>query len=88
MTKTLAQQSSIGKASFLNVKISRNRTYTQTHSHIYNHIHTHTLTQIRSQTHTNIRTHIWVVLQKLPQLSDMHFSQVLNKLEKIFFMVL
>ncbi len=30
----------------------------------------------------------WVVLQKLPQLSDTHFSQVLNKLEKIFFMVL
>ncbi len=31
---------------------------------------------------------IWVVLQKLPQLSDTHFSQVLNKLEKIFFTVL
>ncbi len=30
----------------------------------------------------------WVVLQKLPQLSDTLFSQVLNKLEKIFFMVL
>ncbi len=28
---------------------------------------------------------IWVVLQKLPQLSDTHFSKVLNKLEKIFF---
>ncbi len=27
----------------------------------------------------------WVVLQKLPQLSDTHFSQVLNKLEKNFF---
>ncbi len=27
----------------------------------------------------------WVVLQKLPKLSDTHFSQVLNKLEKIFF---
>ncbi len=26
-----------------------------------------------------------VVLQKLPRLSDMHFSQVLNKLEKNFF---
>ncbi len=26
-----------------------------------------------------------VVLQKLPRLSDTHFSQVLNKLEKIFF---
>ncbi len=30
---------------------------------------------------------IWVVLQKLPQLSDTHFSQVLNKLEKNFFMI-
>ncbi len=29
-----------------------------------------------------------VVLQKLPQLSDTHCSQVLNKLEKNFFMVL
>ncbi len=28
---------------------------------------------------------ILVVLQKFPQLSDMHFSQVLNKLEKNFF---
>ncbi len=28
---------------------------------------------------------IWVVLQKLPQLSDTHFSQVLNKVEKNFF---
>ncbi len=27
----------------------------------------------------------WVVLQKLTQLSDTHFSQVLNKLEKQFF---
>ncbi len=27
----------------------------------------------------------WVVLQKLPELSDTHFSQVLNKLEKNFF---
>ncbi len=25
---------------------------------------------------------IWVVLQKLPQLNDTHFYQVLNKLEK------
>ncbi len=32
--------------------------------------------------------HRWVVLQKLAQLSDTHFSQVLNKSEKIFFMVL
>ncbi len=31
---------------------------------------------------------IWVVLQKLPHLSDTHYSQVLNKLETIFFMVL
>ncbi len=31
---------------------------------------------------------IWVVLQKLSQLSDTHFYQVLNKLEKIFFLVL
>ncbi len=29
--------------------------------------------------------HILVVLQKLLQLSDTHFSQLLNKLEKIFF---
>ncbi len=29
--------------------------------------------------------HIRVVLQKLPQLRDTHFSQVLNKLEKNFF---
>ncbi len=28
---------------------------------------------------------VWVVLQKLPQLSDTHFSQVLNELEKFFF---
>ncbi len=28
---------------------------------------------------------MWVVLQKLPQLSDTHFSPVLNELEKIFF---
>ncbi len=28
---------------------------------------------------------MWVVLQKLPQLSDTHFSQVLNRLEKHFF---
>ncbi len=28
---------------------------------------------------------MWVVLQKLPQLSDTHFSQVLNKLKKMFF---
>ncbi len=27
----------------------------------------------------------WVALQELPQLSDTHFSQILNKLEKIFF---
>ncbi len=32
--------------------------------------------------------HTWVVLQNLPQLSDTHFSQVLNKLEKNFFRVL
>ncbi len=31
------------------------------------------------------RSHLWVVVQKLPQLSDPHFSQVLNKLEKKFF---
>ncbi len=36
------------------------------------------------QTHTYIR----VVLQKLPQLSDTHFSQILNKLKNFFFMVL
>ncbi len=30
-------------------------------------------------------TYRWVVLQKLPQLSDTHFSQVLHKLEKKFF---
>ncbi len=30
----------------------------------------------------------WVVLQKWLQLSDTHFSQVLNKLEKNFFHVL
>ncbi len=30
-------------------------------------------------------THKWVVLQKLPQLSDTHFPQELNKLEKNFF---
>ncbi len=30
----------------------------------------------------------WVVLQKLSQLSDRHFSQVQNKLENIFFLVL
>ncbi len=28
---------------------------------------------------------MWVVLQKLPQLSDTHFFQVRNKLEKNFF---
>ncbi len=33
-------------------------------------------------------TGIWVVLQKLPQLSDTHFSQVPSKLEKNFLMVL
>ncbi len=32
--------------------------------------------------------YIWVALQKLPHLSDTHFSQILNKLEKNFFMVL
>ncbi len=36
----------------------------------------------------DIEKFMWVVLQKLPQLSDTHFSQVLNKLEKNFFMVL
>ncbi len=36
----------------------------------------------------NVNIHMWVVLQKLPQFSDTHFSQVLNKLEKICFMVL
>ncbi len=30
----------------------------------------------------------WVVLQKLPQLSDPHFSRVLNNFEKNFFMIL
>ncbi len=30
----------------------------------------------------------WVVLQKLSQLRDTYFSEILNKLEKIFFMVL
>ncbi len=34
------------------------------------------------------KNHNWVVLQKLSRLSDTHFSQVLNKLEKNFFMVL
>ncbi len=32
--------------------------------------------------------HRWVVLQKLPQLSNTHFSQVLISWKKIFFMVL
>ncbi len=35
--------------------------------------------------HQNHRLGIWVVLQKLPQLSDTHFSQILNKLGKNFF---
>ncbi len=35
-----------------------------------------------------VYTSIRVVLQKLPQLSETHFSQVLNKLEKNFFIVL
>ncbi len=35
--------------------------------------------------HTMYKHNIRVFLQKLPQLSDTHFSQVLNKLEKFFF---
>ncbi len=33
----------------------------------------------------NTATTMWVVLQKLPQLSNTYFSQALNKLEKNYF---
>ncbi len=57
--KTLVQQRSIWKAGFLNLSISRNRTYTRAHILTYNHIHSHSLTRICNQTHTNIHAHIY-----------------------------
>ncbi len=59
LNKTVSQQRSTWKTGFLNISISRNQIYSQTHTHTYNHIHTHILTWIRNQTRTDIYAHIY-----------------------------